>query len=155
MAENCPFGIPFLTPKIPLQKFRWVPFLRSFPGNEAHRLSLGAQNGAVWVGAKNFMLKKFMFATGMQWTGLPDRNTDQIGKKAQKMSKICLCRDFGQFSDIFGTFFSTFCHDSVFLGCPTICPLQVHVLFLSLSQSNELKVAKHSIAYCIHHLSLI
>ena len=39
-------GFPvFLTPKIPQQKFMWVPYLRSFPGSEAHTLFLGAHNG--------------------------------------------------------------------------------------------------------------
>ena len=54
-AENGPFGTPFLTPKIPSNKFMWVPLLRPFPGNEA-----GAQNRVFWVGAKKFTLKKFM-----------------------------------------------------------------------------------------------
>ena len=31
-----------------------------FPRNEAHKLFLGCQNGAVWVGGKKFMLKMFM-----------------------------------------------------------------------------------------------
>ena len=43
MAENGPFGTPFLTPKIPPKKFMWVSFWRSFPGNEAHQLCSGAQ----------------------------------------------------------------------------------------------------------------
>ena len=61
MAEIGPFGTPFLTPKIPPKKFMWVPFLRPFPGNEAHKyFFLGAQNGVFWLGAKKFMLKKFM-----------------------------------------------------------------------------------------------
>ena len=45
-------GPPFLTPKIHPEKFMRVPFLRPFPGNEAHKL-MGAQNGAFWVGAKS------------------------------------------------------------------------------------------------------
>ena len=40
--------------------FMSVPFLRSFPGNEAHKLLLGCQKGVFWVGAKKVMLKKFM-----------------------------------------------------------------------------------------------
>ena len=61
MAENGPFGAPFLAPKIPPKKFMWVPFLRPFPGNEAHKFFfLGAQIGVFRVGAKMFMLKKFM-----------------------------------------------------------------------------------------------
>ena len=38
----------------------WVPFLRSFPGNEAHKLFLGVPYLGVLGGAKKFMLKKFM-----------------------------------------------------------------------------------------------
>ena len=39
----------------------WVPFLQPFPENEARfNFFLGVQNGVFWVGAKKFMLKKFM-----------------------------------------------------------------------------------------------
>ena len=39
----------------------WVPFLRSFPGNEAHNFCLGGAKWGFWVGGgKKFMLKKFM-----------------------------------------------------------------------------------------------
>ena len=39
VAENGPFGTPFLAPKITSKKFiMWVPFLRPFPGDEAHKL---------------------------------------------------------------------------------------------------------------------
>ena len=39
----------------------WVPFLRPFPGNEAHNFFLlGAQNGGFGARAKQSMLKKFM-----------------------------------------------------------------------------------------------
>ena len=41
-----------------------------------------------------------------------------------KMSKILSSQRGNNFWTIFGHFFD-FCHDSVFLGCPTICPLQV------------------------------
>ena len=54
VAENGPFGTPFWTPQVSPKKFMWVPFLRPFPGNEAHHFFLGAQNGVFWVGAKKF-----------------------------------------------------------------------------------------------------
>ena len=54
----------------------------------------------------------------VHWTGLPDRNTDQIGKKRTNMSKICLRRAL----DNVRTFRHLFM--ILFLGCPTICPLQ-------------------------------
>ena len=38
----------------------WVPFLRSFLGNEAHQIFWGGPQWGVLVGAKKFMLKKFM-----------------------------------------------------------------------------------------------
>ena len=60
MAENGPFGTPFLTPKTPPKKFMWVPFLRPFPGNQAHKLFSGGPKWAVLGGAKKLMLKKFM-----------------------------------------------------------------------------------------------
>ena len=37
VAEDGPFGAPFWTPQNP-PKFMWVPFLRPFPGSEAHKL---------------------------------------------------------------------------------------------------------------------
>ena len=55
VAENGPFGTPFFDPKIPPKKFMWVPFLRPFPGNEAHTFFLGDFHEGVWVGAKKFM----------------------------------------------------------------------------------------------------
>ena len=60
VADNSPFGTPFFTPKIPPKMFMWVPFSRSFPGNEAHKLFLGAHNWGFGVGSKKFMLKKFL-----------------------------------------------------------------------------------------------
>ena len=60
VAENGQFGTPFSTPRIPLKKFMWVPFLRSFPRNEAHKLFSEGPKLGVWVGANKFMLKKFM-----------------------------------------------------------------------------------------------
>ena len=38
----------------------WVPFLRSFPGNEAHKLFSGGPKWGFRVGGKKFMLKKFV-----------------------------------------------------------------------------------------------
>ena len=46
----------FLWPKMAC--FPKIP--PSFPGNEAHTFFLGPQNGGFWVGAKKFMLQKFM-----------------------------------------------------------------------------------------------
>ena len=44
----------------PEKVYVYVPLLRSFPGNEAHKLFLGVQNGVFWVGTKKFMLRRFM-----------------------------------------------------------------------------------------------
>ena len=57
MARLGPPGRP---PKSPRKSLCGSPFLRSFPGNEAHKLFfLGAHYQVFWV-AKKFMLKKFM-----------------------------------------------------------------------------------------------
>ena len=68
MAENGPFGAPFLAPKIPPKKFMWAPFLRPFPGNEAHKLFSGGPNwGVLGGGPKVYveqmyvLLKKISF----------------------------------------------------------------------------------------------
>ena len=51
MAENGPFGTPFLTQKSPRKKFTWGPLFASFPRKkEAINFFLGAQNGVFWVG---------------------------------------------------------------------------------------------------------
>ena len=39
----------------------WVPFLRSFPGNEAHELFFSGcsiKNGAFWVGGQKVYVEK-------------------------------------------------------------------------------------------------
>ena len=38
----------------------WVPFLRPFPGNEAHNFFSGGLKWGFRVGCKKFMLKEFM-----------------------------------------------------------------------------------------------
>ena len=62
MTENGPFGTPFLNPEDPPEKvYVGSPFLRSFPGNEAHKLFfVGGPNWGVLGGAKKFTLKKIM-----------------------------------------------------------------------------------------------
>ena len=47
-----------MTPKIPPKKFMWVPFLRPFPGNEAHKLFSGVQNGGVLGGGQKVYVEK-------------------------------------------------------------------------------------------------
>ena len=44
-GRKWPVWDPLFDPKIPPKKFMWVPFLRPFPGNEAHKLFSGAQKG--------------------------------------------------------------------------------------------------------------
>ena len=51
VAENGSFGTPFLTPKIPPKMFMWVPFLRSFPGKEAHKFFWGSKKGGLYIGS--------------------------------------------------------------------------------------------------------
>ena len=49
----------------------WVPFLRSFPGNEAHKLFLGAQTGAFWVGGQKVYVERvyvlFLSSINVVW----------------------------------------------------------------------------------------
>ena len=73
------------------------------------------------------MRKTLSCVTGEHWTGSPNKSIDQTGKNCPKMSETCVFRPSGQFWGIFRTFFRhfrTFCRHSLFLGCPTICPLQ-------------------------------
>ena len=58
MAETGPFGTPFLTPKSPPKKFMWVPFLRPFPGNEAHKLFSGGPTSGVLGGGRKVYVEK-------------------------------------------------------------------------------------------------
>ena len=60
MAENGPFGTPFLIPKIRPKKFMWVPF-RVLSQEMRHiNFILGGRKCFLGVGDKKFMLKKFM-----------------------------------------------------------------------------------------------
>ena len=60
-VANGPFGTPFLTPKIPPKKFMWVPFSRSFPGNEANKpFSGGPQLGVSGGGQKVYVEKIYV-----------------------------------------------------------------------------------------------
>ena len=54
VAENGPFG----TQKSHWKSL-WVPFLRPFPGNEAHHFFWGPKMGFLGGWAKKYMLKKF------------------------------------------------------------------------------------------------
>ena len=58
MAENGPFGTHFLTPKIRPKKFMCVPFLRPFPGNEAHKLFSGGPKWGVLGGGQKVYVEK-------------------------------------------------------------------------------------------------
>ena len=53
-------GPPFWPPKISPKKLMWVPFCVLFQEMRHINSFLGAQNGGIWVGAKEFTLKKFM-----------------------------------------------------------------------------------------------
>ena len=56
VAQHGPFGTPFLTPKIPPQQVYVGPFLRSFPGNEAHKhFSGGPKWGILGGGQKVYV----------------------------------------------------------------------------------------------------
>ena len=58
MAENGPFGTPYLNQKIPPKKFTWAPFFWVLSQKMGHmNFYLGAQNRVFWVGAKRLMLK--------------------------------------------------------------------------------------------------
>ena len=60
MAEDGPFGAGFLDPQNPPEKVYVVPFLRSFPGNEAHQLFSGGLKSGVLGGSQKIYVEKFM-----------------------------------------------------------------------------------------------
>ena len=63
MAENVPFGAPFLTPKIPPEKVYVGPFFRSFPGSEAYKLFSGGGGckiGVLGGGQKVYVEKVYV-----------------------------------------------------------------------------------------------
>ena len=61
MAQNGLFRTPFLTPKIPAKVYVYVPLLRSFPGNEAHKLfSGGPKSGVLGGGQKAYVEKVYV-----------------------------------------------------------------------------------------------
>ena len=58
MAENGPFGAPFLTPKSFRRSLVWVPFQCHFPGSEAQTLfAWGPHWGVLGGGQKVYMVK--------------------------------------------------------------------------------------------------
>ena len=68
----------------------WVPFLRSFPGNEAHKLlSGGPKIGGLGRGGGKFMLKKFMcFFPPLTMSKLESHNRSDHG--GRKLATILL-----------------------------------------------------------------
>ena len=59
MAENGPFGTPFLTPKLPRKSLcLCASFARSFPGNEAHKLFSGGPKWGVLGGGQKVYVEK-------------------------------------------------------------------------------------------------
>ena len=58
MAENGPFRTPFLTQKFPRKSLCGSLFLRSFPGNEAHKLFSGGPNWGVLGGGQKVYVEK-------------------------------------------------------------------------------------------------
>ena len=58
VAENGPFGAPFLTPKITPKKFMWVPLWHSFLGSEAHKLFSGDPKWGVLGGAQKVYVER-------------------------------------------------------------------------------------------------
>ena len=60
VPENGPFGTPFLTPKIPLKKFMWVPFVILSQEMRHINFFLGAQIGVFffWGGCQKVHVEK-------------------------------------------------------------------------------------------------
>ena len=59
VAENVPFGDPFLGPKIPSKKFMWVPFCVHSQARRHINFFLWAQNvGGVLVGGQKVYVEK-------------------------------------------------------------------------------------------------
>ena len=70
MAQNGPFGTPFWTPKSPEKVYVYTPLLRSFPGNEAHKLffSGGPKSGVLGEGQKVYVVKFYVLFLSLPWT---------------------------------------------------------------------------------------
>ena len=97
----------------------------------------GLEVTAAWYPrGKQVMEPSSRVVRGEHWTGSPNKSINQTGQNCQKnVRKVCVSAPpdnfwtfFGHFFDIFRTFFDifrTFCRHFLFLGCPTICPLQV------------------------------
>ena len=60
VAENGPFGTPFRPPKSPRKSLCGSLFCDLSQEIRHINFFLGAQKGGFWVGAKRFMLEKFM-----------------------------------------------------------------------------------------------
>ena len=58
MVKDGPFGTPFLTPNSPRRSLCGSPFLRPFPGNEAHKLFSGGPKWDVLGGGQKVYVEK-------------------------------------------------------------------------------------------------
>ena len=89
MAENGPFGTPFLTPQIPPKKFMWVPFLRTFLGNNAQKLfSWGPKWGGLGGGQKVYVEKVYVFFRSRSAKGLCAFLLPVLGKDKQPKEEV-------------------------------------------------------------------
>ena len=78
-----------MTPK----KFMWVPFLRSFPGNEAHKLFSGGPSWGVLGGVQKVWVDKVqvLFPSLNQRDLFRSGQTDPVQfKRGLKQGPVCL-----------------------------------------------------------------
>ena len=76
-----------MTPRLPPKKSMWVPFLRSFPGNEAHKLfSGGPKWGVSGGGPKVYVEKVYVLFPS---PNLVSQNAAFL--KRLRLRSVCIC----------------------------------------------------------------
>ena len=85
-AENGPFGASFFTPTIPLKNVCVGPFLRSFPGNEAHQLFSGGPKWGVLGGGPKSCVEKVYVLFRSPRLGQGRQKCHRTGRVGRKQS---------------------------------------------------------------------
>ena len=91
---------PVFDPQNPPKKFMWVPFLRPFPGNEAHTtFSWGPKSGVSGGGQKVYVEKVYVLSPSLKQAGgsQVEGNVRCLGmmcawqQRSQSDARLCAC----------------------------------------------------------------
>ena len=87
-------GPHFWPPQIPPKNFMWVPFLRSFPGNDSHKLFSGGPKGGVLDGGQKAYVDKVYTLRPWLQCAICQKGwwATTVGLNACRRAHPCFCR---------------------------------------------------------------